>query len=96
MRTPDANDILYQYEASRDYDPAPGLEKITAPLFAVNTADDLVNPPDITVLEKEITRVKRGRAIVIPESDKTNGHGTHTVAAVWMEQLLQLLKESAK
>lgn len=96
MRNADVNDILYQYEASRDYDPAPGLEKIVAPLLAVNTADDLVNPPDIGVLEKEIVRVKRGRAVTIPESDKTNGHGTHTLATVWMDYLVQLLKESAK
>lgn len=96
MRNADANDILYQYEASRDYDPAPGLEKIIAPLIAVNTTDDLVNPPDIPVLAKEISRVQHGRAVVIPESDKTNGHGTHTLAAVWMEHLVQLLKESAK
>ncbi len=96
MRNADVNDILYQYEASRDYDPAPGLEKIVAPLLAVNTADDLVNPPDIPVLEKEITRVKRGKAVVIPESEKTNGHGTHTLAAVWMDYLKQLLKDSEK
>jgi len=96
LRNADANDILYQYESSRDYDPAPGLEKIVAPLIAVNTADDIVNPPDIPVLEKEIARVKRGRAIVMPESDKTNGHGTHTLAAVWMEHLLQLLKDSQR
>ena len=96
MKNADANDILYQYEASRDYDPAPDLEKIIAPLLAVNTADDIVNPPDIGVLEKEIGRVKRGRAVTIPESDKTNGHGTHTLASVWMDYLVQLLKESAK
>jgi homoserine O-acetyltransferase len=96
MRTADVNDILYQYEASRDYDPAPGLEKIIAPLVAVNTTDDIVNPPDIPVLEKEISRVKRGRMVMIPESDKTNGHGTHTLAAVWMEHLVQLLKESQR
>ena len=72
------------------------MEKIIAPLFAVNAADDLVNPPDIGVLEKEIVRVKRGRAVTIPESDKTNGHGTHTLAAVWMDYLVHLLKASAK
>ncbi len=96
LRNADANDILYQYEASRDYDPAPGLEKIIAPLLAVNSADDIVNPPEIGVLEKEITRVKRGRAVMIPLSDKTAGHGTHTLAAVWMEHLVQLLKESQR
>ena len=55
-----------------------------------------VNPPDIPVLEKEITRVKHGKAVVIPQSDKTNGHGTHTLATVWMDYLVQLLKESSK
>lgn len=96
VRGSDANDVLYQYESSRDYDPGPGLEKIIAPLVAVNTTDDIVNPPDIPVLEREITRVKRGRMMMIPESDKTNGHGTHTLAAVWKDELARLLKESEK
>ncbi len=92
----DANDVLYWFEASRDYDPAPGLEKITAPLVAVNSADDLVNPPEIGILEKQIGRVPHGRAVMIPLSDKTAGHGTHTLAAVWMDQLVRLLKESQR
>lgn len=96
VRTGDANDILYWFEASRDYDPAPGLEKITAPLVAINSADDLVNPPEIGLLEKEITRVKRGRAVMLPLSDRTAGHGTHTLAAVWMDHLVQLLKDSGR
>ena len=75
--------MLYALESSFDYDPGPALEKIKAPLFAINSADDLVNPPEIGLLEKEITRVPKGRAIVIPLSDKTAGHGTHTLAAVW-------------
>lgn len=96
VKSNDANDVLYWFESSRDYDPAPGLEKIVAPLVAINSADDLVNPPEIGLLEKEIGRVKRGRAIMIPLSDRTAGHGTHTLAAVWMEHLVQLLKESAR
>ena len=96
LRTGDANDQLYALESSFDYDPGPGLEKITAPLFAVNSADDLVNPPEIGLLEKEITRVPKGRAIMIPLSDKTAGHGTHTIAAVWKSYLVELLKQSAK
>lgn len=96
IKANDANDVLYWFEASRDYDPAPGLEKIVAPLVAVNSDDDIVNPPDILVLQKEISRVKRGRAVMIPEGDKTNGHGTHTLAAVWKDHLIQLLKESQK
>jgi homoserine O-acetyltransferase len=92
----DANDQLYALEASEDYDPGPGLEKITAPLIAVNSADDLVNPPEIGVLEKEITRVPHGRAVMIPFSDKTAGHGTHTLAAVWKNYLVELLQESQR
>jgi homoserine O-acetyltransferase len=95
LRTGDANDQLYALESSFDYDPGPGLEKITAPLFAVNSADDLVNPPEIGLLEKEITRVPKGRAIMIPLSDRTAGHGTHTIAAVWKQYLVELLQQSA-
>ena len=95
LRTGDANDQLYALEASFDYDPGPNLEKITAPLYAVNSADDLVNPPEIGLLEKEIKRVPRGRAIMIPLSDKTAGHGTHTLAALWKNYLVELLLERA-
>jgi homoserine O-acetyltransferase len=96
LRTGDANDQLYALEASADYDPGPGLEKITAPLVAINSADDLVNPPEIGVLEREIKRVPKGRAIMIPLSDKTAGHGTHTIAAVWKQYLDELLKQTEK
>ncbi len=96
MKTSDANDVLYALEASRDYDPGPNLEKIRAPLLAINTADDLINPPELGILEREIKRVPRGRAIVIPFSDKTRGHGSHTVAALWKDELVKLLKESEK
>ena len=92
----DATDMLYALESSHDYDPGPGLEKITAPLFAINSADDLVNPPEIGLLEKEITRVPHGRAIMIPLGDKTAGHGTHTLAAVWKQYLGELLEMSGK
>jgi homoserine O-acetyltransferase/O-succinyltransferase len=94
LKTWDANDILYALESSRDYDPGPGLEKIRAPLLAVNSADDLINPPELGILEREIKKVKRGKAVVIPLSDKTRGHGTHTLAAVWKEHLAGLLKDS--
>jgi homoserine O-acetyltransferase len=90
----DANNMLYAIEASWDYDPAPGLKKIRAPLLAINFADDLINPPELGVLEREIKNVPHGRAIVIPESDRTYGHGTHTLAAVWKEHLVKLLQES--
>jgi homoserine O-acetyltransferase len=94
VKTDDANDVLYALEASRDYDPGPNLEKIRAPLLAINSADDLINPPELGILEREIKRVPHGRAIVIPTSDKTRGHGSHTIASLWKEQLSILLKES--
>jgi homoserine O-acetyltransferase/O-succinyltransferase len=94
LKTADANDVLYAVESSRDYDPGPGLGKIRAPLYAVNSADDLINPPELKILEREIKEVKRGKAVVIPQSDKTRGHGTHTIAAVWKQYLEELLKES--
>lgn len=96
MKSGDANDVLYQIEASYDYDPAPGLEKIRAPLLAINSADDLVNPPELGILEREITRVPQGRAVVIPLSPETRGHGTHTIAAVWKTYLEDLLEQSAR
>jgi homoserine O-acetyltransferase len=90
----DANDVLYAVEASQDYDPAPALEKIKAPLLAINSADDLINPPDQGILEREIKRVKKGRAIVIPESDQTVGHGSHTKAILWKKYLVKFLKKT--
>jgi homoserine O-acetyltransferase/O-succinyltransferase len=96
VKTDDANDVLYALEASHDYDPAPNLEKIQAPLLAINFADDLINPPELAILEREIKRVPHGRAIVIPFSDKTRGHGSHTLAALWKDQLADLLKETEK
>jgi len=96
LKTGDANDMLYALEASRDYDPAPGLEQIRAPLLAINFADDLINPPDLGILEGEIKRVPKGRAVTIPFSDKTRGHGSHTLAALWKHELETLLKQSEK
>ncbi len=96
MKTSDANDALYQFEASRDYDPGPDLEKIRAPLMAVNSADDLINPPELGILEREIKRVPNGKAIILPLSPETRGHGTHTVAAVWKQYLEELLASSAR
>jgi homoserine O-acetyltransferase len=87
----DTNDFLYQLESSRDYDPAPSLEKIKVPLIAVNSADDLINPPELGILEREIVRVPKGRAIVVPLGPTTRGHGTHTIAAVWDRYLAELL-----
>jgi len=94
LRTMDANNTLYALDASSDYDPGPDLENIKAPLVAVNTADDLINPGELGILEREIGRVKRGKAVVIPLGDQTRGHGTHTLAAVWKRYLEELLRES--
>jgi homoserine O-acetyltransferase/O-succinyltransferase len=96
VKTDDANDVLYALEASHDYDPGPNLEKIQAPLLAINSADDLINPPELGILEREIKRLPHGRAIVIPFSDKTRGHGSHTLAALWKDQLADVLKETEK
>jgi homoserine O-acetyltransferase len=92
LKDTDANDVLYQLAASSDYDPGPKLERIEAPLTAVNSADDLVNPPELRILEHEITRVAHGRAVVIPYSERTRGHGSHTVAALWKDELGKLLE----
>ena len=92
----DANDLLYQVQSSFDYDPGADLEKISAPLLAINTADDLINPPELGILERQIGRVAHGRAIVIPADSRTVGHGTHTKAAVWKEHLVELLRISQR
>jgi len=96
LKTADANDILYQVSASQDYDPARGLEKIRAPLVAINFADDLINPPELGILEREIKRVPGGKAIVVPYSAETAGHGTHTLAKVWEQHLAALLKQTER
>jgi homoserine O-acetyltransferase/O-succinyltransferase len=91
----DANDLLYAVNASRDYDPSAGLEKIKAPLLLLNSGDDFVNPPELGIAEREIKRVANGRFVLLPASDQTHGHGTHTWAALWQKYLAQLLDESA-
>jgi len=92
----DANDYLYEVESSYDYDPGPGLDKIRVPVMAVNSADDLINPPELGILEREIKRVAHGKAVVIPYSEQTRGHGSHTIAALWKQYLQELLQESAR
>ena len=94
VKADDAIDVLYALEASLYYDPGPNLEKIQARLLAINSADDLINPPELAILEREIKRVPKGRAIVIQLRDKTRGHGSHTVAALWKDQLIKLLEET--
>jgi homoserine O-acetyltransferase/O-succinyltransferase len=90
----DANDMLYQFDSSRDYNPQPGLEGIKAWLIAINSADDQINPPELGIAEREIKRIKRGRFVLIPISDRTRGHGTHSLPAIWGQYLAALLDES--
>ncbi len=87
----DANDMLYQFDASSDYNPEPNLENIKARLIAVNSADDEVNPPELGILERTIKRVKNGRYVLIPTGDETRGHGTHSVAKLWKQYVVELL-----
>ncbi|GAC1652752.1 MAG: alpha/beta fold hydrolase [Gemmatimonadaceae bacterium] len=87
----DANDMLYAFDASRSYNPAPRLGGIKARLYAVNSADDEVNPPELGILEREIVHVPHGLYVLIPTSDATRGHGTHSLPAVWGPYLAQLL-----
>ena len=96
LKEDDANDLLYQIDSSWDYDPQAKLGTITAPLLAVNSADDQINPPELGILEREIKNVPHGDYFIIPISDATHGHGTHTWAAVWKDKLVQLLNETAK
>ncbi len=91
VRTTDANDLLYALESSRNYDPSPDLEKIMAPLLAINSADDFINPPELGVMDAAIKRVKLGRYVLLPITDATRGHGTHTLPAVWGAYLAQFL-----
>ncbi len=94
LKTADANDVLYQLDASSDYDPNPALEKIRAPLLAVNSADDLINPPELGILERELKRVPRGEMVMIPLSPDSRGHGSHTIAKLWKDWLVKLLARS--
>jgi homoserine O-acetyltransferase len=92
----DANDVLYAIHSSEDYDPSPDLEKITAPVLFVNSADDFINPPELGIAEREIRRVKNGRFLLIPSSEETHGHGTHTWAALWKQNLIELLASTER
>jgi homoserine O-acetyltransferase/O-succinyltransferase len=94
LKTTDANDMLYQFEASADYDPSSDLEKIKAPLLAINSADDQVNPPELGLMEKLMTHVKRGRYVLLPITPETRGHGTHSLPAIWGNYLAELFRDS--
>jgi len=90
----DANDLLYQLGASRNYDPSPGLGRIRAPLVHVNSADDFINPPELGIAEREIRKVPHGRFVLVPASPETHGHGTHTWAVFWKDELASLLAQT--
>jgi len=92
-KTTDANDMIYYFRASEDYNPWPHLEKITAPLLAINSADDFVNPPELPLIAEAIKKVKRGRFVLIPISNETRGHGTHSQPQIWGTELERFLKE---
>jgi homoserine O-acetyltransferase len=95
LATADANDTAYRYDASRDYDPSSKLESITAPFLAINSADDFVNPPELGIMEREIKRVKQGRFVLIPISNQTRGHQTHSRPIAWKTHLADLLAATA-
>ena len=90
----DANDLIYQVDASRDYDPSPKLDRITAPVLWINSADDFINPPELGIAEAEAPKLKHGRFVLLPISEKTHGHGTHTWAIAWKDQLAQFMTET--
>jgi homoserine O-acetyltransferase/O-succinyltransferase len=92
----DANDVLYQWDSSRDYNPSAGLERIRATLLAINSADDERNPPETGVLDREIKRVKNGRVLLVPGSEQTSGHGTTARAQFWKKELGELLETAPK
>ena len=94
VSTLDANDFLYAVSASRNYNPEPKLATITAPVMFVNSADDFINPPELGIAEREIKKVQRGKFVLIPASEQTHGHGTHTWAAIWQGYLKELLDET--
>ncbi|MBX9830102.1 MAG: alpha/beta fold hydrolase [Xanthobacteraceae bacterium] len=92
----DANDFMYQWDSSRDYNASPGLDKIRAPLLAINAADDERYPPETGLMEREIKRVKNGRLYLIPASEDTRGHGTTGMAKFWKQQLREFLQAAPK
>jgi homoserine O-acetyltransferase/O-succinyltransferase len=87
----DANDLLYAVNASRNYNPSPKLETIRAPMMWINSGDDFINPPELGIAEREVKRIKNARFVLIPASEQTHGHGTHTWAAIWKSYLAELL-----
>ena len=93
VKTHDANDVIYAFDASRNYDPSPDLGKITASVLAINSADDYVNPPELGIMEELMPRVKKGKYVLLPITDETRGHGTHTLPSVWKTYLADFLRQ---
>ena len=87
----DANDQIYQLDSSRDYNPLPGLKKITVPVLWINSADDFINPPELGLAQEHAKLMPKARFILIPASPETKGHGTHTWAKFWKDDLAKLL-----
>jgi len=94
MARTDANDMVYYLNASRNYNPAARLGKIQVPVLWINSADDFINPPELGIAEKMVKLMPRAKFILIPTSDATRGHGTHTVAAVWKDHLAEFMRET--
>ena len=94
MASTDANDMIYYLNASRNYDPSAKLERISAPVLWINSADDFINPPELGIVEQMVKRIPHGRFILIPISDQTRGHGTHTAAAVWKDYLAEFMRQT--
>jgi homoserine O-acetyltransferase len=92
----DANDLIYQVAASRTYDPSPKLETITAPVLWINSADDFINPPELGIAEAQARRLKNGTFVLLPISERTKGHGSHTWAALWKDRLAAFLKATER
>jgi homoserine O-acetyltransferase len=92
LASTDANDLIFYVNASRNYDPSPHLDQITTPVLWINSADDFINPPELGIAEKEVKRMRNGRFVLLPISDATRGHGTHTVAAVWKDYLAEFMQ----
>jgi homoserine O-acetyltransferase len=92
VQSHDANDVLYAFNSSRNYDPSPKLETITASVLAINSADDFVNPPELGLMEKLMPRVKHGRYVLLPITDQTRGHGTHSLPAIWKGYVAEWMK----
>jgi homoserine O-acetyltransferase len=90
----DANDMIFYLNASRNYDPSPHLDHITAPVLWINSADDFINPPELGIAEKMVTRIPHARFILLPITNQTRGHGTHTVASVWKNYLADFMAQT--